>query len=232
MRLYGWTPHAISLGYHQRKEEIDLELCREKGIDIVSRPTGGRAILHADELTYSVIMPESSQYYEKEISKVYEEISQCLVAGLNMLNFPVEFERAVQTPKDFSKGELSSMCYASTVQHEISYQGKKLVGSAQRRLNGVVLQHGSILIGNDHLDIANYLSGKSSEAKEKIKSFMMKKTICLNDLSNGNTVSYSDLAAAIKSGFEEKLYIKFLETELTPREVKTVEKIKTVSIHE
>ena len=227
LRIYGWDPPAISLGYHQNTDDIDLERCKKDNVDVVVRPTGGRAILHADELTYAVVIPQYSRYYDPQVSRVYGIISQCLVEGLNQLEYPVEFERAAFTPRDFNRGELSTMCYASTVQHEISHQGRKLVGSAQRRLNGVVLQHGSVLIGRKHLDITDYLTKQDEKGRERVKSFMMKKTTCLKDIKNSNGTTFRDLTLAIKNGFEKRLDVKFLETELTPRELACVRDLKT-----
>ena len=228
LRIYGWNPPAISLGYHQKLEDIDLPKCERDGIDVVYRPTGGRAILHADELTYSVILPKSSRYYFKEISKVYEVISLCLTSALKQLNLNVKFERARVTPANFSRGELSTMCYASTIQHEISYEGKKLVGSAQRRFDHVVLQHGSILIGPKHLDLVNYLVNGEPQRQTRIRDFLKSKTVCLNDINN-TPVSFSTLSGVIKTGFENELDIKFLDTELTQRELETV---RSISVRE
>ncbi len=224
LRIYGWNPPAISLGYHQKMHDIDVPKCQRDGIDVVYRPTGGRAILHADELTYAVILPKSSRYYFKEISKVYEIISLCLTSALHQLNLNVRFERARFTPGNFSRDELSTMCYASTIQHEISYEGKKLVGSAQRRFDNVVLQHGSILIGHKHLDLVKYLVNGDPQRKNRIRDFLQSKTVCLNDI-NHSTVSFSQLANVIKTGFENELDIKFLDTELTRRELETVSAI-------
>jgi len=218
VRFYGWSPAAISLGFHQSSKEIDTELCEKDGVDVVIRPTGGRAILHAEELTYAVSLPANSRYYDKDIMTVYERLSRCLVSGLNQLNIPVTFEKADKTPKNFSRGELSSLCYASSIQHEIGYNGKKLVGSAQRRFDGAALQHGSILIGRRHLDLPNYLAQKTIERKKAMRRYMEANTICLNDLSS-IPVSYSDVAEAIKNGFEEELDIEFFVDELSGDEM-------------
>ena len=225
VRFYGWNPDAISLGFHQSSKEIDTELCEKDGVDVVIRPTGGRAILHAEELTYAVSLPANSRYYDKDIIMVYERLSRCLVSGLKHLNIPAAFERADKTPKNFSRGELSSLCYASSIQHEIGYNGKKLVGSAQRRFEGAALQHGSILIGRRHLDLPNYLAEKTVERKKAIRRYMEANTICLNDLSIHH-ISYSELAEAIRHGFEEELDIEFFVDELSGDEVAKAEELK------
>lgn len=225
LRLYGWNPPAISLGFHQSAKEIDTELCEKDGIDVVVRPTGGRAILHADELTYAVILPANSKYYHKDIMTVYEKLSRCLVSGLKHLHIPVAFERADKTPENFARGELSSLCYASSIQHEIGYNGKKLVGSAQRRFENAALQHGSILIGQRHLDLPNYLANKKIERKKAMRRYMESNTICLNDLSR-TPVSYSDVSEAIRHGFEKELEIEFFIDKLNDDELAKAEELK------
>ena len=201
LRLYSWKPYAISLGFHQSVKEINTQLCARQGIDVVFRPTGGRAILHAQELTYSVMLPASSTFYHKEVLPVYDILSKCLVRGLKTLGIPVVFERSEKTPKDFSRGELSSICYASSIQHEIGVDGKKLVGSAQRRYGDTVLQHGSILLGPIHLDLPLYLSKGSEKRRQLMRSYMEKNTICLNDIDKNITLL--SLTNAVKTGFEK-----------------------------
>jgi lipoyl(octanoyl) transferase len=216
LRLYSWGPFAISLGFHQSINEINTELCDKHGIDIVFRPTGGRAILHAQELTYSVILPASSSFYHKEILPVYDNISKCLVRGLQTLGIPVVFERSKKTPKDFSRGELSSICYASSIQHEIGINGRKLVGSAQRRYDDVVLQHGSILIGPAHLDLPLYLTKGSVKRRQTMREYMEKNTICLNEIVKKITIQ--SLKKAVKTGFEKEISVKLVPDKITDQE--------------
>jgi lipoyl(octanoyl) transferase len=222
LRFFSWKPAAISLGFHQSLDDINTELCAKNGVDVVIRPTGGRAILHASELTYSVILPHTSQYFHKDILPVYDTISKSLVAGLQYLGLPVVFERAEKTPKDFSKGELSSICYTTSVQHEIGIDGKKLVGSAQRRFEKIVLQHGSILIGPDHLDLPLYLTRGNENRKQAMKSFMEKKTTYLNQLGN---FTYESIANSIKKGFEQSLSIDFKNDNPSAAELKAADEL-------
>ncbi len=224
LRVYGWNPPAISLGYHQKPAEINSELCRKDGVDIVVRPTGGRAILHGEELTYSVILPKNGPFARLDIHQVYELISRCLISALNTLEFPVTFNRAEVTPNDFMRGELSALCYAAAIRYEICYQKKKLVGSAQRQFENAILQHGSILIGSYHLQLTKYLAVANKERRQQIREFLENKTICLNDIGK-TPVSFAELAAAVKKGFCKELDVKFLETELTERELEQVNTI-------
>ncbi len=217
LRLYGWNPPAISMGYHQRKTDVDFEKCRELGLDVVLRPTGGRAILHDNELTYAVVLPPVSRYFTPDIHGVYKVISKSLVAGLQELNIPVEFERTEKTPKDFNRGEFGSLCYASSIQNEIRVGNKKLVGSAQRRIRGAVLQHGSILIGPEHLDIVNVLTRGDDKWKENVRNYMHRHTVCLNELSPV-PLTVESVRSAVMSGFQKELQIDLIPSRLTAAE--------------
>ena len=217
LRVYGWHPAAISLGYHQSEDDIDFERCRDDNIDIVLRPSGGRAILHDNELTYSVSIPPESIHFAQDIQTVYGLISRGLVAALQRLNIKVEFDRAKKTPKDFSKGELSTLCYASSVKYEINIGRRKLVGSAQRRINGGILQHGSILIGDEHLKITRYLSAKSEQWRRRVLDYMQKNTVSLNQVSE-TAILYDQAAHALREGFAEALGITFVEDKFSQAE--------------
>lgn len=224
LRLYQWCPWAISLGYHQSGQDIDVQRCRADHIDVVLRPTGGRAILHANEITYAVALPPSSRYFSDDVLSVYEIISRALIRALESLGLHVDFERAKKAPQDLTRGDLSTLCYASSVQYEISIAGRKLVGSAQRRIHGSALQHGSILIGAEHLHITKYLSAKSESWRDRVRHYMQKNTISLNQVSDLN-INYNLLASALKSGFQQALGIRFVEQEITPSETAFAQKI-------
>lgn len=217
LRLYAWNPPAISLGFHQSLADVNLELCSKDGIDVVQRPTGGRAVLHAEELTYAVVLPRSSSFYHHSVLSVYEAISKAIIRSLRHLDLPIEWEPAQKSPQHLSKSGLSSVCYASTAQYEIGYQGKKLVGSAQRRIGEGVLQHGSVLIGEKHLDLPFYLKRGDPRTKQSIQDYMRKHTICLNQISDP-PLSFDSLMAAFKFGFAQELDIEWQDQDLSPRE--------------
>jgi lipoate-protein ligase A len=224
LRIYGWRPPAISLGYHQSIKDINLSLCEEDGIDVVFRPTGGRAILHAEELTYAVILPAGSNHYRKDVLPVYDLISRALLAALQLIGIDASFDRASLTPKDFMRGDLSTLCYATSVQHEIGFGGRKLVGSAQRRFEGSLLQHGSILIGQRHLDITRYLTRGDERWRRAVNRYMRDHTICLNELSP-TPIIFPQLSLALRKGFEQVLGVTFQEGELSENELRSVDEI-------
>ena len=214
VRLYGWKPPAISLGWHQDAGEIDAEKCRRAGIDVVRRPTGGRAILHSDEVTYSVVMIAS----QKSVLSVYQQISEALVYGLRSLGADVALEKSQPHFPSLYRSSSSVACFASAARYEIHIAGRKLVGSAQRRFarsNGeeVVLQHGSILLGPDHLRMVDFLKSLRDDQRERLKSELKAKTIDLTS-ALGKRVEYSDVVPVLKKGFEETWNIKFDTTPL------------------
>jgi lipoate-protein ligase A len=140
LRFYGWDRPAVSLGYHQVPEKVlDLELVRSHGIAVVRRPTGGRAVLHGDDLTYSVSLPAATPW-ATSVTEAYRVLSEALQWGFRCAGYDVSLARGhtgEQRP-----GPLP--CFASTARYELVWNGRKLVGSAQRRLRGGVLQQGSI----------------------------------------------------------------------------------------
>lgn len=138
-RLYGWSPACVSLGRNQKDDFIDYEMLKSKGIDIVRRLTGGRALLHDDEITYSFICPISYLKHGGNVVESYKEICQMLidVFYLNGIELTLGAEKGVHTKFDY--------CMLVSTGADLCYKGKKLIGSAQFRKEGYILQHGSIL---------------------------------------------------------------------------------------
>lgn len=143
LRFYGWSPACLSLGYFQAFEVVDRDGCREQGVDIVRRPTGGRAILHDRELTYSLTLPARILGHDAGILPSYYRISRALQAGLAQLGVTTTMAPASAAS---GVGEHGPICFDRPSAHEILLQGRKLVGSAQVRRGDALLQHGSILI--------------------------------------------------------------------------------------
>ena len=203
IRVYGWKPSAISLGWNQRMEEIDLERALADGIDVVRRPTGGRAILHSEELTYSVTMEAGG----KNILSVYNEISRALVHGLRKLGADASLEKSQPHFPTLYQSATSAACFSSSARYEIQMGGRKLVGSAQRRYAGdnghdVVLQHGSLLLGDDHKRLVRYLRLENDGLRERLTAEMDEKT---TDLSTalGRRVTFEETATVVRAAFEE-----------------------------
>ncbi|MBK7256994.1 MAG: lipoate--protein ligase family protein [Ignavibacteriae bacterium] len=208
LRLYGWEPPAISLGHHQDASTIDQERLRGDGIDLVRRPTGGRAILHHDELTYCVVMFSG----RRSILQVYNAISEALVRGLALYGVEVSLQRSQPDFGTAYRDQSSIPCFTSSARYEIEWEGRKLVGSAQRRYadgeRDVVLQHGSILCGPAHRRLAEYLRIGSEAVRERIEREMRDKTVDLAEIT-GRPVDRERLKECIRQGFEEAWGIQF-----------------------
>jgi len=143
LRFYSWRPACLSLGYFQTFAVVDTDGCRANDVDIVRRPTGGRAILHDRELTYSVTLPASTLGHDAGIVPSYHRLSLALQAGLHALGVPATLAPLAATPAAADHGPV---CFDRPSAHEILLDGRKLVGSAQVRRGGALLQHGSIVI--------------------------------------------------------------------------------------
>lgn len=156
LRLYGWDRPAVSLGYFQRPDRIvDLDRCREAGVAVVRRTTGGRAVYHRHEVTYSVTAPVPHPAFPPTIRGAYDVIARALEAALRHLGLPVE--RSARDPERVRHGAGSPLCFAATSRDEITLDGRKIVGSAQRRWPTAFLQHGSILLRDDPLEAPWFL---------------------------------------------------------------------------
>ncbi|MBR9974780.1 MAG: lipoate--protein ligase family protein [Bacteroidetes bacterium] len=195
LRVYNWKPWCISLGRYQKIEEIDQSATSAAGYDIVRRPTGGRAILHAEELTYSVVMPSQ----DRGIMEVYRLISEALTAGLQQLVPEIDIAKSQPNFQKLYKEAGSIPCFSSSARYEIEYGGKKLVGSAQRRIGGTVLQHGSILIGEAHLALADFLA-VSGDVQEQLRHDMRAHTTTLQEVL-GRQVFRNEVRDALIEGF-------------------------------
>jgi len=152
LRLYTWENPTISLGFHQKTTEVDFTACENDGIEIVRRPTGGRAILHWGEITYCMIVPASEHSGKQVLQEIYRKIHLGILNALNETGAGVALAGNNKKPQPHNP-----LCFASSAGSELELGGKKVVGSAQRLVASTVLQHGSILLTDQHLQLPKYL---------------------------------------------------------------------------
>lgn len=206
-RIYRWHPYCISLGANQSFSDINLDKAAGNGIDVVKRPTGGRAILHAEELTYSVVLPLNNQFSPRE---VYFKISSALMRGLEIYN-PVlaksELENYQPSFPKLLEEPSGVLCFASTARNEVKFGGKKLIGSAQRKLNNVILQHGSILCGAKHRELSDYLNS-DPVIIDQLRTDLTEKTTEIETILCEKT-DYEKLKTCLMVGFELEWQIRF-----------------------
>src|SRR4051812_1780239 len=152
LRFYRWSPACLSLGRNQpARGRYDLDALATRGIDVVRRPTGGRAVLHDRELTYSVAAPEALLGGPR---RAYHAINSAIVAGLRHLGAAAALQPSTETR---APAPSLAPCFDQPVKGEVVAGGRKLVGSAQRRLGSVILQHGSLPIHDDQSAVASFL---------------------------------------------------------------------------
>jgi len=212
-RLYQWKPYCISLGANQSFDDINVDLIRQNGIDVVKRPTGGRAILHAEELTYSVCISTFSGLSSHEI---YRKISLALVAGLRNYDGRLQNIELETLQPDFAKLlklPQGKICFSSTAKSEVKFAGKKIIGSAQRKMKNSILQHGSILIGKYHRNLSKYIISSSFEEND-----FDDKTIELETILN-QPIDLTKLKEDLASGFRQEWNIDSFVAELSEKEI-------------
>ena len=226
LRLYCWQPPAVYLGRFQELDErVDVEAIRARGYDIVRRPTGGRAILHADELTYSVVVREEDVAGGGALMSSYREISRGIEAGLAL--FGVDASLGKEKDEGGAKADsLPTICFAKAARCDLVADGRKVVGSAQTRSRGTILQHGSIPLSMGLDDLLAVLPGRPTEDLETRRQKVAAAAIGVRDLL-GQPITVEQLEAAVRMGFESALSVKLTQTELTPGELAWADELET-----
>ncbi|MCA0444695.1 MAG: lipoate--protein ligase family protein [Bacteroidetes bacterium] len=215
-RTYSWSPVTLSLGYHQPLSEVNLSAVHLDGVGLVRRPTGGRAVFHAGELTYSVVLPLG----DKAPSEWYDLIHQTFHEAFLRQTIDTGYTHHHDDFKSVYQGISAVPCFISSAKSELLLNGKKLVGSAQRIYGPVLLQHGSILLDRSHLDIVKYLTFKKKGEAESLTELLTQKSTSIGQ-ENLN-FSVSRFISDIKELLPMKLGIDFLTDSLLSQEQELV----------
>ncbi|MDX2079130.1 MAG: lipoate--protein ligase family protein [bacterium] len=220
LRFYGWNPPCLSLGYGQSFADVDVARLDYFGWDVVRRATGGKAILHTDELTYSLIVPQNHPLAQGSIVDSYRHISSGLMAGLNMLGATLHADKRADDTKI-----TGAVCFETPSHYEITApDGRKLVGSAQLRRRGGVLQHGTLPLTGDLSRICEVLTFENDEARQIAKHKVIQRAITLRE-ALGRFVSWGEASHALVQGFIMTFDAQFEEGQLTPSEIAHAEQI-------
>lgn len=195
LRFYGWQPFCLSLGYGQRARDVDLERLDTCGWQLVRRPTGGRAILHGDELTYSLALPEDHPIAAGGIIESYQRISSALLAGLEQLGARVSAER-----KADDAPELGAVCFEVPSHYEITVGGRKLLGSAQMRRRSGMLQHGTLPLTGDIARICAVLAYPDEMARQAARAQVRQRATTLEQ-ALGQGIAWETVAEALATAF-------------------------------
>ncbi len=210
LRLYGWRPPGVSLGYFQPVDgQIDQEECARRGYTVVRRPTGGRAILHDDEVTYSVSVRQADLPGGAKLLSSYREISRGIEAALRRVG--VAASPAAGETKSGSQVPPAA-CFARAARSDMTVDGRKIVGSAQARRHGAILQHGSIPLRVHVADVAAVMAPDS-----RAKAALGEAAVSVSDAA-GRQVSFEELCEALIAGFEQGLGVTLVPGNLTDEE--------------
>ncbi|MEN6620774.1 MAG: lipoate--protein ligase family protein [Smithella sp.] len=214
IRFYGWRPAAVSIGYFQNiKEEVNIEKCREEGVNVVRRLSGGKAVSHSDEVTYSVIASDAEELFPSNILGTYKIISNCIACGLSYLGIKAVL---AENGRSLSDSDFKSCCFSVPSRNELLVSGRKICGSAQFRTNGGFLQHGSLLINFDPVKSASFLLPK----RTTIQLQKLKNSVAAINEEVVRPVNENEICNSLKKGFIEVLGIRLVEEELTFAEEK------------
>lgn len=230
LRFYGWNPASLSIGYFQRaRNEVDFEELKRQGIGFVRRATGGRAVLHDRELTYSMIVAESYPGLPRRVTEAYRVLSQGLLNGFINLGLDAEM---VTLASEEEKAKYESMgsaaCFDSPSWYELVVEGRKVAGSAQVRQKEVVLQHGSILLDLNVKQLFSLLKFRSEALKERLEQSFESKAVAINQLRRErgmNPVKLEEVEQAFVRGIAEGMDIRLEEAELTLYEKELAERL-------
>lgn len=220
LRLYSWSHPCLSIGYSQPLAEVDQEACRRLDIDLVRRPTGGGAILHHWEVTYSLVAPEGHPAVSGAILDSYRKVSRGLAAGLARLGLAPEMAPAA--PGEAAPG---AACFHNPSAYELTVGGRKIAGSAQCRRRGVVLQHGSLLLDLDRRRALEVLRPPAKKSFAAWVESLQSRATCLRE-TLGRPVSFEEVAGALVEGFQEALGLELEAGQPDPEEWETAKRLR------
>ncbi len=217
LRLYAWSPPCLSLGRHQPLDDVDSGRLASRGWAWVRRPTGGRAILHTDELTYALIAPADHPLMRGGVLPSYRRIAAGLLEALRLLGIAARMEG--ERPPE---RQPAAVCFETPSSYEITAGGRKLLGSAQARRHGAVLQHGSLPLWGDLGRIADALRFPDENAREAARAAVRQRAITASEAA-GREVGWWEAADAFRRGFAVALGLHFVFGVLSEGELARVE---------
>jgi len=196
VRFYYWKPSAITIGYFQSlEEEVDLDKCKEHGVDYVRRITGGGAVFHEHELTYSIVIPEFHSEIPKNIMDSYGRICGAIIKGLKNFGIDSKYHPI----------------------NDIVSDGKKISGNAQTRKYKTVLQHGTVILDVDVEKMFSLLRVPNEKIKDKLISDVKQRVTSVKNIL-GKNISFEDMVNDMKRGFEEEFNVDLVLGDLTDKE--------------
>jgi lipoate-protein ligase A len=227
LRLYGWVKPTLTVGYAQKSDrDVDLTRCHSQGIPVVQRPTGGRALLHEKELTYSLAAPIPNPQFPTNLRDAFCVVSKALLLSLNELGI---HEAKLTQPEKASSSGRSPSCFSTLNHHEITVNNKKLIGSAQRRTSRSFLQQGSVWIDCDRELMNSLFQFDTLKGRKNNLEILRHSTISLNQRCN-REVEFQEVARAFRAGFQKTFPVQWRAEKLSPYEVELRDRILAQSV--
>jgi len=220
LRIYAWDPPCLSLGHAQPFADVDMVRLQAHGWDVVRRVTGGRAILHTDELTYSVTGPTDEPHLAGTVLESYNRLAGALLTAVQDLSLPVEMKEG----KADSSGQSNPVCFEVPSTYEITMDGKKLIGSAQARRKEGVLQHGSLPLTGDLTRICQALVFPNEESRDTAMQRLLARATTVES-ALGQAVDWESAKQAFVRAFEAQLGLSFEDEELSESESARAEEL-------
>jgi len=220
LRLYAWDPACLSLGQAQPFADIDESRLRDHGWEAVRRATGGRAILHTDELTYSVIASADEPAFAGTLLESYNRLASGLLLAVRALGLPADMRTGPRLAVDAS----NPVCFEAPSTYEITVGGKKLIGSAQARRREGVLQHGSLPLTGDLGRITEALVFGENGARQNAAARLLSRATTAESVL-GRRVSWEEAAEAFRRGFESALGILLTAGSLSESEQRRADEL-------
>jgi lipoate-protein ligase A len=222
LRFYTWLHPSITLGYMQQPQEtLRLDKCTTDTVEWIRRPTGGRAVLHKGDLTYSCIFPKSTSFLGSNVKESYAAIMVCLKEGLNKAGITVSTHDSYDELRAV-KREIKLPCFLAPNRDEIMVKGRKLVGSAQKRTTSGVLQHGSIPVTDEFADLPRYLLLSPDDEAEQ-KKLLLAKSIWIHAIDP--SLQSEQLAELLADGFTSTWNIPSGKSVWSDQEIDTINNI-------
>jgi len=209
LRLYQWRPPAVSLGYFQQRHDLDLEACRRLGFEVVRRPTGGKAVLHLDDLTYALIAG-TSEGMPSAVTAAYHLIAQGLLYAFRLLGIEAKMGR------ERGDSQQSDICFLRCARGAIVFRHKKLVGSAQTWHASSLLQHGSIIV-RPQVEAWLPLVQPGSESPAALRARLAARLTSVEEIL-GRTPKLAEIKEAVRQGMARALGVELQPGELSPGE--------------
>jgi lipoate-protein ligase A len=217
LRLYRWQPACLSLGYAQPSSDADREELARRGWELVRRPTGGRAILHIDELTYSVCGPQDEPRLAGSVLESYRILARALLEALRLLGLPAQAHPQATSAGSAASEAQNPVCFEVPSHYEITVDGKKLIGSAQARRKGGVLQHGSLPLSGDLARITSGLAFSSPQERQSAAARLLGRATTVEQIL-GASPAWEVLRQAFRQAFQEELNLEMVPGDLTAQE--------------